>query len=200
MSTRTTVGSVVKTALSSEILGMVSKVYIPVLFPTTFGVALLAMKLDGIIPWPTWLFLPDAPVNFIIAAISFVVAAVLWLVIYEQLVQRGEGSPSPVAGRTQKLVATGIYAYSRNPSVWPKLIGVLSVGFAMNSPTFCLVLVPLLLTVSLIEKVRIQEPQLVEVFGPPYDLYRKQVPLFVPWGVIFPSRRYNPDAVAASEE
>ena len=40
MSTRTTVGSVVKTALSSEILGMVSKVYIPVLFPTTFGVPL----------------------------------------------------------------------------------------------------------------------------------------------------------------
>lgn len=200
MSTRTTAGSVLKTALSPEILGMVSKVYIPVLFPTTFGVALLALKLDEILPWPTWLSLPDAPVNYIIAAISFVVAAVMWLVIYEQLVQRGEGSPAPVAGRTQKLVATGIYAYSRNPSVWPKLIGVLSVGFALNSPTFCLVLVPLLLSVSLIEKVKIQEPQLVEVFGPPYDVYRKQVPLFVPWGVIFPSRRYNPDAVPASEE
>ena len=80
-------------------------------------------------------------------------------------------------------------------------------GFASNNkplsiPALKLVLgvVPLLLTVSLIEKVRIQEPQLVEVFGPPYDVYRKQVPLFVPWGVIFPSRRYNPDAAPSSEE
>ena len=53
------------------------------------------------------------------------------------------------------------------------------------------VLVPLLVAGSLAEKVIRQEPQLVEVFGPDYDAYRKQVPLFIPWGVLFPSRRYQ---------
>ena len=44
-----------------------------------------------------------------------------------------------------KLVRSGIYAYCRNPSVHGKLLGVLSVGFALNSFSFCFVLVPVLL-------------------------------------------------------
>ena len=62
-------------------------------------------------------------------------------------------------------MVSGIYAYCRNPSIWGKLVGVLSVGIALNSFSFCCVLVPALLSVSLIEKVWRQEPQLVEVFG-----------------------------------
>jgi protein-S-isoprenylcysteine O-methyltransferase Ste14 len=188
---KTTASSVLSVALSPQILGMVTKVYLPVLFPLTFLIALAAVKLDGLLPWPEWLFIPQ-PYNYVVAGVVFVVAVVMWLVIYEQLVNRGDGSPSPTAGRTQTLVATGIYAYCRNPSVWPKLIGVSAVGFALNSPTFNLVLIPILLTISLIEKVVRQEPQLVEVFGESYDEYRQQVPLFVPWGIIFKSKRYQP--------
>ena len=96
-----------------------------------------------------------------------------------------------MVGRGQRLVVSGIYAYCRNPSIWGKLIGVLSVGIALNSFTFCFILVPALLCLSLIEKVWRQEPQLVEVFGPDYEVYRKQVPLFVPWGLVFPSRKFQ---------
>lgn len=199
MAKTTTASSVIKTAFSPAILGMVTKVYIPVLFPFTFAISLLAVKLDQRIGWPDWL-MPDAPVNYFVAGGMFLGAVIAWLVIYEQLVNRGEGSPAPVAGRTQKLVVSGIYAYSRNPSVWPKLIGVLSVGVALGSPTFCFVLVPILLSISLWEKQAIQEPQLVEVFGPDYDLYRKQVPLFVPWGILFKSKRYDPTAAAKGDD
>ena len=65
-----------------------------------------------------------------------------------------------------------------------KLLGVLAVGFALNSISFCFVLVPLLLAGSLVEKVVRQEPVLVEIFGDEYVQYQKEVPLFIPWKLI----------------
>ncbi len=175
---------ILQSFFSPAILGMVTKVYIPMLFPLTFLIWLIATTIDG------WVGLQDGflptPANYLVGAISFGLGAVLWLWTYEQLTRMGEGSPSPTAGRTQKLVIKGIYAYCRNPSVWGKLFGVLSVGFVTNSTTFTFVLVPMLLTVSLVEKVVRQEPQLVEVFGEDYNVYRDKVPLFVPWGLLVP--------------
>ncbi|MFM2246212.1 MAG: hypothetical protein RL071_2286 [Pseudomonadota bacterium] len=169
----------VRAFFSPAILGMVTKVYVPVLFPLTFLIALLADALDDALGFGAG-FLPS-PANYGVAAVSFVLGAALWLVTYEQLTRMGEGSPSPTAGRTQKLVVRGIYAYSRNPSLFGKTLGVLAVGFATNSLSFCAILVPLLLVGSLIEKVVRQEPQLVEIFGADYERYRQEVPLFIPW-------------------
>jgi len=181
---------IVRAFLSPAILGMVTKVYVPMLFPLTFLIWLVAATIDG------WIGLSDGflptPLNYGVSVGFFVSGTAWWLWTYEQLTRMGEGSPSPTAGRTQKLVVKGIYAYCRNPSVWGKLFGVWAVGIAMNSFTFTFVLVPLLLTGSLVEKVVRQEPQLVDVFGPDYDEYRRQVPLFVPWGLVMSSKRYRP--------
>jgi protein-S-isoprenylcysteine O-methyltransferase Ste14 len=178
--------AVLKVGLSRPIVLMVSKVYVPVLFPLTFLIALAATGLDGVLGFQDG-FLPT-PANYWIAAASFLLGLVFWLYTYHQLVSLGEGSPSPTAGRTLKLVRSGIYAYSRNPSVFGKLLGVLAVGFAMNSLSFCAILVPLLLAVSLVEKVVRQEPQLVEVFGEDYLKYQREVPLFFPWKLFLPRR------------
>lgn len=183
------VRDVIRVALSPSILLMVGKVYIPVLFPLTFLIALASGALDGLLGFGAG-FLPS-PINLYVAAGSFVIGAILWLWTYEQLVHKGEGSPSPTAGRTLRLVTSGIYAYSRNPSIFGKLLGVMAVGFALNSFSFCFILVPGLLCISLVEKVVRQEPQLVEVFGEEYLQYQKQVPLFIPWGIVFPSRRFQ---------
>ena len=110
-------------------------------------------------------------------------------VSYAELVFVGAGSPSPTAGRTMRLVRSGIYAYSRNPSVIGKLLGVLAVGLALNSFAFCCILVPLLLTGSLVEKVWRQEPVLVEIFGEEYERYRAEVPLFFPWTFFLPRKQ-----------
>jgi len=165
---------------------MVAKVYIPVLFPLTFIIALMAKKIDSLLGFNQG-FLPT-PLNYGIASGSLVLGAILWLWTYEQLTRLGEGSPSPTAGRTTRLARTGIYAHSRNPSLFGKLLGVLSVGFVLNSISFCGILVPVLLAGSLVEKVVRQEPQLVEVFGEEYEQYRKEVPLFIPWKLFIPSR------------
>jgi protein-S-isoprenylcysteine O-methyltransferase Ste14 len=178
--------SIIKAATRPTILNMVAKVYIPVLFPLTFLIALSSIKIDALLGFEAG-FLPE-PTHFIVAGTSLVLGAFLWLWTYEQLTRLGEGSPSPTAGRTQKLATTGIYAHSRNPSIFGKLLGVLSVGFALNSVSFCFILVPLLLAGSLFEKVVRQEPQLVNVFGEEYEQYRREVPLFIPWKLMLPSR------------
>lgn len=183
-STPASLAGIFQVALSRPILLMVGKVYIPVLFPLTFLISLCAVALDAALGWGP--FLP-VPANYGIAAASLVAGLIIVGISYAELVVRGEGSPSPTAGRTIKLVRTGIYAYSRNPSVHGKLLGVLSVGFVLNSPTFCFVLVPLLLTGSLVEKVVRQEPQLVAIFGAEYETYRREVPLFFPWKLLFRS-------------
>ena len=187
--------SIIRVALSPPIVLMVSKVYIPVLFPLTFLIGLTSMLLDRALDGALSSFglhtaagfLPT-PTNFAVAVASFVLGAALWLCTYEVLVREGKGSPSPTAGRTQRLVRTGIYAYSRNPSIFGKLFGVMAVGFALNSFSFCFILVPLLLTGSLVEKVWRQEPQLVEVFGDEYLEYQRDVPLFFPWKLFVPKR------------
>lgn len=185
---------IVRVALTPQILLMVSKVYIPVLFPLTFLIALCSRFLDGALDYPlgtalglslTTGFLPT-PLNYGVALASLLLGLLVVGLSYSELVFEGDGSPSPTAGRTQKLVRTGIYAYCRNPSVHGKLLGVLAVGFALNSFSFCFLLVPLLLTGSLIEKVVRQEPVLVEIFGEEYESYRKEVPLFVPWKLFIP--------------
>ena len=170
--------SLAKTFFRSHISQMVAKVYIPVLFPLTFLICLLSLFLDSLLGFKG--FLPT-PSNIYIAGALFILAGFLWLWVYEQLSRIGEGSPSPTAGRTMRLVTTGIYAHSRNPSLFGKLLGFFSVGIALNSPSFCFILTPLLLTGSLFEKVWRQEPQLVEMFGQEYEEYRKNVPLFIPW-------------------
>ena len=178
--------TILRAALRPTILNMVAKVYIPVLFPLTFLIALTALKLDALMGFNEG-FLP-VPLNYMIGLSSLILGALLWLWTYEQLTRLGEGSPSPTAGRTTRLARSGIYAHSRNPSLFGKLLGVLSVGFVLNSISFCGILVPMLLAGSLVEKVVRQEPQLVEVFGEEYEQYRKEVPLFIPWKLFIPSR------------
>jgi protein-S-isoprenylcysteine O-methyltransferase Ste14 len=165
---------------------MVAKVYIPTLFPLTFLIALAALWMDGLLGFSGGFL--SAGINWIVAAASFVIGTILWLWTYEQLTRVGKGSPSPTAGRTLTLVRTGIYAHSRNPSLFGKLLGVLAVGFALNSFSLCFILVPLLLIGSLLEKVIVQEPQLVAIFGDEYESYRKDVPLFIPWKIAFPQK------------
>lgn len=177
---------IIRAALRPTILNMVAKVYVPILFPLTILIALVALKLDTVLGFSSG-FLPT-PLNHGVAISLLVVGTVFWLWTYEQLTRLGEGSPSPTAGRTTRLATTGIYAHSRNPSIAGKLLGVLSVGFVLNSISFCCILVPLLLIGSLVEKVVRQEPQLVEVFGAEYEQYRREVPLFIPWKLLFPRR------------
>lgn len=169
----------VRVVFTPQILLMVTKVYIPFLFPLTFLISMLALYLDEVLGFGSGLL--PTPTNYWVAGALMASGLAFVGVTYAELVFEGKGSPSPTAGRTLRLVRSGIYAYSRNPSVIGKLLGFLSVGVALNSFTFVVVLAPLLLAGSLVEKVVRQEPQLIEIFGDEYESYRREVPLFFPW-------------------
>ena len=172
--------------LTGPLLNMVAKIYIPVLFPLTFLIALLALWFDRLLGFGEG-FIP-APWHYVAAAASFALGLLIWSISYASIIFEGKGSPSPTAGRTQHLVTTGIYAWCRYPSIYGKLFGVQAVGLALNSISFCLILVPLLLAGSLIEKLWRQEPQNIAVFGDAYVKYSEEVPFFIPWKVFIPRR------------
>ena len=104
--------AIIQAIFRAPITLMVAKVYVPVLFPLTFLIALTAIKIDSLLGFPTMF---EYPTNWIVSIFSFILGFVLWIWTYEQLTRLGEGSPSPTAGRTIKLVRTGIYAHSRKP-------------------------------------------------------------------------------------
>ncbi len=175
-----------RVAATPQILNMVAKVYIPVLFPLTFLILLLGIRIDEMLALPQLL---NAPTNYWAALISFAVGTGIWLVSYSSIVFEGKGSPSPTAGRTQELVTTGIYAYCRYPSVHGKLLGILAVGLFVNSTSFCVILVPLLLLGSIAEKVWRQDPQNHRIFGEAYAAYAAEVPMFFPWKAFRASKK-----------
>jgi protein-S-isoprenylcysteine O-methyltransferase Ste14 len=181
------VQNTVKVLFTPQIVQLLAKVYIPVLFPLTFLIVLLGFAVDG------WLGLPerilDPPLNWVVGGALFGAGAVVWVVAYAAIVFQGKGSPSPTAGRTQQLVSTGIYSLCRYPSVHAKFLGVLGLGFMLNSASFTFVLCPLLLAGSLVEKLWRQEPQNHAVFGDAWLRYRERVPFFIPWRIFVPSRR-----------
>ncbi|MBN1337514.1 MAG: hypothetical protein JXB39_16295 [Deltaproteobacteria bacterium] len=177
---------VLRVLLTPQILVMLAKVYVPVLFPLTFLLALLSHRVDRLLGLPS--LLPH-PWPLVAAVASFSLGATIWGIAYQALVYEGKGSPSPTAGRTVQLVTTGIYGLCRNPSVWGKFFGVLAVGLAIDSFSFTVILVPLLLAGSLVEKVWRQEPQNIAIFGEDYLKYRNEVPFFVPWKILVPRSR-----------
>ncbi len=173
--------------LTPQILHMLAKVYVPVLFPLTFLIVLAGFAVDR------WLGLPPvllaSPLNWVVGGALFLAGGIIWVIAYAAIVFQGHGSPSPTAGRTQQLVTTGIYSLCRYPSVHAKFLGVLGVGVALNSWTFTFLLCPLLLIGSLVEKLWRQEPQNHAVFGDDWLRYRERVPFFIPWRIFVPQRR-----------
>ncbi len=169
---------------------LVLRIYFPILFPTTFFLLLGATRVDQALGWSR---LMPPPWNVVIGILVFLAGAALWLYTYAVFIYGGKGSPSPSIRRTTRLVTWSVYARCRNPSVLGKLLGVLGVALIVNTPSFTLIFLPLLLVGSLIEKVWRQEPVLVEVFGDEYLEYRKRVPLIIP-RIFVPPEELNPPA------
>lgn len=179
------VAAAIRVLFTREIFLLVAKVYIPVLFPLTFFIALLALQVDRWLGFPPLL---SPPWHLVAAAGTFGAGFAIWAISYASIVFEGKGSPTPTAGRTQQLVTTGIYALCRYPSVHGKFLGVLAVGLVLRSLSFCLIIAPLLLAGSLVEKAWRQEPQNEAVFGEAWRQYRQAVPFFIPWRILFPHR------------
>lgn len=148
-----------------------------VLLPATIVLALLALRIDHHVGWGV---IAPWPWRLVLAAVSFAVGAAVVVYSYAYLLALGEGSPGSHLGGPQRLVTTGPYALVRHPSVIGKLLGVIAVGLVFGSPTFLLIVIPLLLAYSLVTNRLIQERYCERAFGDGYRSYRRAVPMIIP--------------------
>jgi protein-S-isoprenylcysteine O-methyltransferase Ste14 len=107
----------------------------------------------------------------------------VWSIVVQNKV--GHGGPLEVAGievspKTQNLVVTGPYKYSRNPMLFGACAFYYGVAVYLNS-LIAVALVTLFMTFMLIFVKLTEEPRLLKDFGSDYEEYRHRVSLFVPW-------------------
>jgi protein-S-isoprenylcysteine O-methyltransferase Ste14 len=107
----------------------------------------------------------------------------VWSIVVQKAI--GKGGPLEVAGievspKTQNLVVTGPYKYSRNPMLFGACAFYYGVAIYLNS-VIATALVTLFTTCMLIFVKLSEEPRLLKDFGSDYEEYRRHVSMFVPW-------------------
>ena len=139
-----------------------------------------------------WLGLPafaDSPARLVPAVLIGAVGLlfVLWSNLF--LVIRGKGGPAEgfgmaVSPRTEHLVVTGPYRWSRNPMVFGALTCYVALSLLWGT-IGGLIIVGVLFPLAMLYIRRFEETRLLADFGKEYEVYRKRVSMIVPW----PKRR-----------
>ena len=98
---------------------------------------------------------------------------------------KGEGGPVEFANieispKTQNLVVTGPYRYTRNPMLFGACMLYYAVAIYLNS-IVDLIIVTLFMIFMLVFVNLTEEPRLLKDFGNEYEEYRQKVSMFVPW-------------------
>jgi protein-S-isoprenylcysteine O-methyltransferase Ste14 len=108
----------------------------------------------------------------------------LWSIVVQNRI--GKGGPLEVADmevspKTQNLVVTGPYKYTRNPMLLGACVYYCAVAIYLNS-MIALAIVTLFMIFMLIFVVKLtEEPRLRKDFGSDYEKYRQRVSMFIPW-------------------
>jgi protein-S-isoprenylcysteine O-methyltransferase Ste14 len=130
--------------------------------------------------------IPHLGLRITIALILLVIGLVfaIWSVVIQNIV--GQGGPLEIAGveispKTQKLVVTGPYKYTRNPMLFGACTIYYAIAVYLNS-VFALAAVTLFMTFMLIFVVKLsEEPRLRKDFDHEYEAYYQRVSMFIPW-------------------
>jgi len=100
-------------------------------------------------------------------------------------VTRGKGGPAEgfgvaVSPRTEHLVVTGPYRWSRNPMVFGALTCYTALVLFWGTIGGLIVLA-ILFPCSVFYLKRSEETRLLNDFGKEYEIYKKRVSMIVPW-------------------
>jgi len=104
-------------------------------------------------------------------------------IVYQNIVGKGgplEVSDIEISPKTQNLVTSGPYKFSRNPMLFGTLLVYLALALIINSLT-TVFLVLLLLRFMLTMVVKKEEERLRKDFGESYIQYCRRTPRFFPW-------------------
>lgn len=102
-----------------------------------------------------------------------------------ELMVVGKGGPCDgfglaISPRTQSLVTSGPYRYSRNPMAFGALLFNTGVALWLNSP-FCLALMAAITVLAVVYLKLVEERRLLRDFDGAYEQYRRAVSMLVPW-------------------
>jgi protein-S-isoprenylcysteine O-methyltransferase Ste14 len=126
----------------------------------------------------------SSPVRLLLALPLFLLGLsfALWSNLF--LLSRGKGGPADgfgvaISPRTEKLVVTGPYRYTRNPMVFGVLSAYVGLTVFLGS-TGGLVLLAVLVPLVVWYLRRSEETRLLRDFGEEYEVYRKKVSILIP--------------------
>ncbi len=164
-----------------EILGYVigGSIFL-VLLP--YGLFRASVHLDQLIPLQ---LIPFPALRLIISIVLLVVG--LSFGVWSNIIQNVKGKGGPVqfanveiSPKTQALVVTGPYRYTRNPMLFGACMFYYAVAIYLNS-VIAFALVTLFMSLMLVFVKLSEEPRLLKDFGSEYEEYRRKVSMFVPW-------------------
>jgi protein-S-isoprenylcysteine O-methyltransferase Ste14 len=146
-----------------------------------FGLYLISTSLDRYLPIN---LIAGARLRTVISlliagvGIIFILWSNLWLLFV------GKGGPADwfgtqISPRSQHLVTSGPYRYTRNPMMFGALSFYLGLAVFFNS-AICLGLVAALSVGASIYLKAVEEKRLLRDFGDAYEQYRKSVSMLVP--------------------
>ena len=143
------------------------------LFITLF--VLLALQLDQLLKLPR-LFSKPFNIIFALPLLFPGLSLIGWSVLHFLKVR---GTPVPFNPPPQ-LVATGPYAYARNPMLSGVFLLQFGFGILINSFSFTFIFTPLFIALNVWELKAIEEPELTKRLGEDYLEYKNKTPMFIP--------------------
>ncbi|MBP1745010.1 MAG: hypothetical protein H6Q58_1988 [Firmicutes bacterium] len=107
----------------------------------------------------------------------------IWSLVIQNTV--GKGGPLQVGNfeispKTQNLVVTGPYKYTRNPMLFGACLMYFAFAVYLNSITAVIVVILFMVFMLVFVKLS-EEKRLVKDFGKSYEEYREKVSMFIPW-------------------
>ncbi len=135
-----------------------------------------------------WLGLPSFAGAALRLALAVPIGAVgLSFVFWSNLflVTRGKGGPAEgfgmaVSPRTEHLVVTGPYRWSRNPMVFGAFTCYTALALIWGT-IGGLIIIAVFLPLGMLYIRRFEETRLLKDFGKEYEEYKKRVSMIVPW-------------------
>jgi protein-S-isoprenylcysteine O-methyltransferase Ste14 len=106
-----------------------------------------------------------------------------WSIVVQNTIGKGgplEAVNIEVSPKTQNLVVTGPYRYTRNPMLFGACVFYYAVAIYLNS-VIAIAIVALFMAFMLILVKLTEERRLLKDFGSEYEEYRQRVSMFVPW-------------------
>jgi protein-S-isoprenylcysteine O-methyltransferase Ste14 len=124
-------------------------------------------------------------VRIILVIVFFAIGSTfgIWSIVVQNMI--GKGGPLQVghieiSPKTQNLVVTGPYKYTRNPMLFGACLMYFAFAAYLNSITAGIAVI--LFTIFMLFFVKLsEEKRLLADFGEAYEQYRKNVSMFIPW-------------------